>query len=132
MQLLGRLTFLRPVQIHRQHVADGRARIFPFLETFHAAQHEEACAALGNKPLQQGGLLGREELRLQVIEDHRVVTVKLLGCAGKSGAQLEFIARVEPDQHRLVVALNLLGGLVAKTAKERIAGLAGAASESCL
>jgi hypothetical protein len=41
--------------------------------------------------------------------------------------QLEFITRVEPDEHRLVVTLDLIGRLIAEAAIERIAGLAGAA-----
>src|SRR5213078_2887676 len=59
----------------------------------------------------------------------RVIAIEVFGRARKSGSQLEFIARVEPDEHWLIITLDLVGRLVPETAIKRIAGLAGAAKE---
>src|SRR5206468_3553773 len=121
--------FLDAIEINGQHVADGRALIFAFLESVNAAEHEKTAAAFGHELLQQRRLVGRKELRLQIVHDHRVIAIEVFGRARKSGSQLEFIARVKPDEHWLIITLDLVGRLVPETAIKRIAGLAGAAKE---
>ena len=109
MPRVGRLGLLHPIEINRQHIADGRALILAFLESVNAAEHEKTAAAFGHELLQQRRLIGRKELCLQIVHDHRVIAIQVFGRARKSGSQLEFIARVEPDEHWLIITFDLVG-----------------------
>ena len=64
------------IQIHRQHLADGRVLVFALMKRLRAAQHQQTAAALGHELLQQRHLVAREKLRFEIVEDHGVITLK--------------------------------------------------------
>ena len=84
---------------------------------------------LADETLKQCGLLGAEKLRLKVIDDDGVVGEKVLSFFRKAAAQLLVIAHVQPHQHRLVIALDLLGRLIAKATEQGIAAFTCAAEK---
>ena len=95
--------FVGTIQVHRQHIADGSPLIFALLEAFHSSEHQQAAAAFRNISLQERGLIGGEKLRFQVIDNHRVIAIKIFGRGGKAGAQLKLITGIKPDQHRPII-----------------------------
>ena len=74
-------------------------------------------------------MIGGEKCCFQIIEDKGLKIVEFLGGLGKACLQFLLVACVERAQDRLVVALDLVFGLIAETAKERIARFADAAAE---
>ena len=95
------------IEINRQHVADRRVREVALRERFHSAEHQESAAALADKSLEQTHLIRGEKLRLEVADDDRAVFEKLLRRFWEAIAQFEFILRVQPHEHRLVVAFDV-------------------------
>ncbi len=103
--------------------------VFALLKRLRTAQHQEPASALGNEPLQQHHLVSSEKRRLEIIDDHRVETVKILGRRREPSSQLLRITRVQAHENRLVISFHVLRSLVVETTEQRIARLASAADE---
>ena len=115
-----RWRFHRLVKINRHHIANRRAGVTPLLKRFLAAQHQKAAAAFGDELLEEHHLIGCEEFRFEIVDDDSVISIKLFRCLRKTATQFELIARVEPDQNRLIVAFGFLFRFAIKAFEKRI------------
>src|SRR5882724_11331422 len=117
------------IEIDRQHLADGRVQVAALAERFLAAEHEQAAAAATDELLEERKLVLLEEAGLDVVENDGVVAKQGVGILRKAAAELFLVFRAQANQHRLIVLLGRVVGLVAKAAKERVGSLAAAAQE---
>src|SRR5262249_35002084 len=117
------------IEIHRQHLTDGRSQIASLAERFLAAEHEQAAPPPADKLLEERKLILLEESDLDVVENHGVIAKQGVGVLRKPAPQLLLVLGAKSDQDRLVVLLGRLVALVAEAAKERVGPLTAATQE---
>ena len=84
---------------------------------------------MADKPLQQQHLVLCEVLGLQVVQDHGVIAIQLVGRFGEAMAKLFLVDCTQSQEHGFVVLLGRIIVFVPKPAEQRVGRLATAASK---